>query len=202
MKKGTIALLVTICLCMVTPAQAQFNWGVKGGLNVSKMSFETNFLSSENSTGFFIGPMAEFTIPFIGLGIDAALLYSQKDIKMTAAQIDVSEKMQGLDIPVNLKYTIIGLGSIGGIYLAAGPDFFFNFSKDIECTHYWGMSKRKMQIGLNVGGGIKLINHLQIGVNYTIQLNDPGVVELCYTDVVAGYNYKVKTWQVSVAYLF
>ena len=38
-------------------------------------------------------------------------------------------KQSGLDIPVNLKYSI-GLGSMLGIYVAAGPDFFFNFKGD------------------------------------------------------------------------
>ena len=62
--------------------------------------------NKDNSTGFFIGPMAEFTIPIVGLGIDGALLFSQRgkdEVKQT-----------GLEVPVNLKYTI-GLGSLLGI---------------------------------------------------------------------------------------
>ena len=40
---------------------------------------------------------------------------------------DITVKQNGIDIPVNLKYTI-GLGSLAGIYLAAGPDFYFDFA--------------------------------------------------------------------------
>lgn len=69
----------------------------------------------DNSTGFFFGPMAEITIPVIGLGVDGALLYSQKGDKMEGLDM----KQSGLDIPVNLKYSI-GLGSMLGIYVAAG----------------------------------------------------------------------------------
>lgn len=54
--------------------------------------------------------------------MDGALLYSQKGDKMEGLDM----KQSGLDIPVNLKYSI-GLGSMLGIYVAAGPDFFFNF---------------------------------------------------------------------------
>lgn len=69
----------------------------------------------------FIGPMAEVTIPIVGLGVDGALLFSQRGKD--------DGKQTGLDIPINLKYTI-GLGSMLGVFVAAGPDFFFNFSGD------------------------------------------------------------------------
>ncbi len=39
MKKIFSALLVAVCICMAMPAQAQINFGVKGGLNLSKASF-------------------------------------------------------------------------------------------------------------------------------------------------------------------
>lgn len=74
---------------------------------MSKLKFEG---MKDNSTGFFFGPMAEITIPVIGLGVDGALLYSQKGDKMEGLDM----KQSGLDIPVNLKYSI-GLGSMLGI---------------------------------------------------------------------------------------
>ena len=52
-------------------------------------------------------------ISIVGLGVDGALLFSQRgkdEVKQT-----------GLEVPVNLKYTI-GLGSLLRIYVAAGPD--------------------------------------------------------------------------------
>ena len=54
--------------------------------------------------------MAEITIPIVGLGVDGALLFSQRgkgDVKQT-----------GAEVPINLKYTI-GLGSLLGVYFAA-----------------------------------------------------------------------------------
>ena len=125
MKKIISVLMVAVALMMAAPAQAQLiKFGVKGGMNFSELDFDKKSLGevNESSTGFFIGPMAEFTLPIIGLGIDGALMYSQRGKD--------EAKQQGIEIPVNLKYTI-GLGSMFGIYLAAGPDFFFNF-KDID----------------------------------------------------------------------
>ena len=192
MKKFFGVFLVAICcLAMATPAQAQLlKWGLKGGLSMSKLDFK-NGPTSDNTTGFFIGPMAEFTVPVIGLGIDGALMYSQRG--------EDEWKQQGIEIPVNLKYTI-GLGSMLGVYVAAGPDFFFNF-KD---TKWEGFDTKATQVGLNIGAGVKLIQHLQIGVNYQISLGDSfswkGVGEALGDEI--GGNGKTKTWQISLAYLF
>ena len=191
MKKIFGALMIAICIAMAMPAQAQIHFGVKGGLNLSKASFSNvgeNF-KKDNFTGFFIGPMAEFNIPIVGLGVDASLLFAQRGIKASEGNDEYTTvKQNGIDIPVNLKYTI-GLGSLAGIYLAAGPDFYFDFEKKS------GIDKKKAEVGINVGAGLKLLNHLQVGANYNIPLGDTA-------DIDTGGSYKTKTWQVSVAYIF
>lgn len=172
------------CLAMAMPAQAQLiKFGVKGGLNLSELDLKG--YDADNTTGFFIGPMAEVTIPIIGLGIDGALMFSQRGEK--------AWKQQGVEIPLHLKYTI-GLGSMLGVYLAAGPDFFFNF-KDVKESD--GFKKKDSQVGLNLGGGLKLLKHLQVGVNYQIPLGNSFDLKK-----VVDANAKTKTWQVSLAYIF
>ena len=196
MKKIFSALMIAVCIGMAMPAQAQIHFGVKGGLNLSKASFSNvseNF-KKDNFTGFFIGPMAEFNIPVVGLGVDASLLFAQRGIKVSEGNEDTTVKQNGIDIPVNLKYTI-GLGSMAGIYFAAGPDFYFDFAsnKTIEDAK---TDKKKAEVGINVGAGLKLLNHLQVGANYNIPLSNTADIE--GTDA----SYKTKTWQVSVAYIF
>ena len=172
------------CLAMAMPAQAQLiKFGVKGGLNLSELDLKG--YDADNTTGFFIGPMAEVTIPIIGLGIDGALMFSQRGEK--------EWKQQGVEIPLHLKYTI-GLGSMLGVYLAAGPDFFFNF-KDVKESD--GFKKKDSQVGLNLGGGLKLLKHLQVGVNYQIPLGNSFDLKK-----VVDADAKTKTWQVSLAYIF
>ena len=190
MKKIFGALMIAVCFGMVMPVQAQIHFGVKGGLNLSKASLSNvgdNF-KKDNFTGFFIGPMAEFTIPIVGLGVYASLLFAQRGIKVSDEDGDITVKQNGIDIPVNLKYTI-GLGNLAGIYLAAGPDFYFDFEKKT------GIDKKKAEVGINVGAGLKLLNHLQVGANYNIPLGDTA-------DIDTSGSYKTKTWQVSVAYIF
>ncbi|WP_291586819.1 porin family protein [Bacteroides sp.] len=194
MKRIISVLLVAVCIGMAMPAQAQLKWGVKGGVNVAKVTFDDKLLKSDNMAGFFIGPMAEFTIPVVGLGIDGSLLFSQKGIKADNDAV----KQYGLDIPVNLKYNI-GLGSLLGIYLAAGPDFYFDFKGNEN-----GYDKRRAMVGVNVGAGLKLVKHLQIGFNYNIPLGKSG--DVTWKDgvnsVFKSDSYKTKTWQISAAYLF
>ena len=183
MKKIISALLVAVCcMAMVMPAHAQVKFGVKGGLNFASLDNPLTQIT-ENSTGFFIGPMVEATVPLIGIGVDGAVLYSQRGKD--------EFKMQGLEVPVNLKYTI-GLGNTAGIFIAAGPDFFFNF-KDVDFAN---VEKNTAQVGLNVGAGVKLLNHLQIGVNYQFALGNSFDVK------GADVKSKANMWQVSLAYMF
>lgn len=181
----SVFAIAVCCMFMAMPAQAQLiKWGVKGGVNLNKIDLDGGFDGNkQNSTGFFIGPMAEITIPIVGLGVDGALLFSQRgkdDVKQT-----------GVEIPVNLKYTI-GLGSLLGIYFAAGPDFFFDFDKKDH------VDRKKAQVGLNLGVGVKLIKHLQIGVNYQFPMGD----SFTWENAGKAIGAKNKTWQVSAAYLF
>lgn len=192
MKRIINVLLVAVCLGMAMPAQAQLiKFGVKGGLNLSKADFNKSDLKTDNFTGFFIGPMAEVTIPVVGLGVDGALLFSQRGVKVG----DESIKENGLDIPINLKYTI-GLGSMLGVYVAAGPDFYFNFSGDKTYENVGRLNKKNAQVGINLGAGLKLVKHLQVGFNYNIPLNKTAE----WKD--ADLSYKTKMWQISAAYIF
>lgn len=186
MKKIFSAFMIAVCYMLVAmPAQAQLiKWGVKGGVNMTKIDWDGGYKGNkDNSTGFFIGPMAEITIPIVGLGVDGALLFSQRGKDAV--------KQTGLEVPINLKYTI-GLGSMLGIYFAAGPDFFFDFKeKDY-------IDRKKAQVGLNLGVGVKLIKHLQVGVNYQFPMGD----SFTFKNAGDAIGAKNRTWQISAAYLF
>ena len=191
MRKVLSTLFVAVCcLAMAMPTEAQVKFGVKGGLNLSKMDVEIANVSidglKDNSTGFFIGPMVEATVPLIGIGVDGALMYSQRG--------SGDLKQQGIELPINLKYSI-GLGDMAAIFIAAGPDFYFNL-KDVDIA---AIKKKDAQVGLNVGAGVKLINHLQIGVNYQFALGNSfdlkGITN-------ASVKNKLNTWQISLAYMF
>ncbi len=179
-----------MAMVMAVPSQAQAKFGIKAGLNLSKLSTKVADLK-DNSTGFFIGPMAEFTVPIVGLGIDGALMYSQRGSDEL--------KQQGLEVPINLKYTV-GLGSTAGLFFAVGPDFFLNF-KDLDTHFKEAYDNKKFQCGLNLGIGLKLLSHIQVGVNYQLPLGDTFSAKSIGSAVTSG-DMKYKTWQLSLAYMF
>lgn len=54
-------------------------------MNISSVHFNSDVLKADNVTGFQVGPMIETTLPLVGVGIDAAVLYSQKGLETTSA---------------------------------------------------------------------------------------------------------------------
>lgn len=197
MNKKITLVLFAIVLMAVAPVQAQVKLGVKGGLNITNMSLNSDIVSSSNRTGFFIGPTLKFTLPVVGLGIDAAALYDQREAKSN----DKTIKTQNINVPINLRY-IIGLGSIAGIYFAAGPQFGFNVgNKNIEnnvntTTTTWNFKDSNFSI--NLGTGVMLLKHLEIGANYNIVCGKTGDVTVKKaTDSVTS-----TAWQISAAYYF
>ncbi len=213
MKKWITLFTVTVCLAMAMPAKAQIKFGVKGGLNLASASLSDAWDAKGNAdsyTGFFIGPMVDITIPIIGLGVDGALMYSQKGAKISFDDDlgSTTFKQQGIEIPVNLKYSI-GLGSSASIYFAAGPSFYFNMKSDDDLTFdtmKGSLDYDKSEVSLNLGAGVKLLRHLQLGVNYNMGLTDSAKAKIdspsSAWDAINGESYKSKMWQVSVAYLF
>lgn len=203
MNKKITLLLFAIVLMAVAPVQAQVKLGVKGGLNITNMSLNSDIVSSSNRTGFFIGPTLKFTLPVVGLGIDAAALYDQREAKSD----DKTIKSQSLNIPINLRY-IIGLGSIAGIYFAAGPQFGFNVgNKNIYTENDLNTTKttwnfKDSNFSINLGTGVMLVKHLEIGANYNIVCGKTGDVTVTKaTNSVTGKN-RSNAWQISAAYYF
>ncbi|KAA6338747.1 hypothetical protein EZS27_013271 [termite gut metagenome] len=200
MKKIVSLLFISVCLFgMAMPADAQIGFGVKGGLNLAGTP-STDFKdATEGSTGFFIGPMVELTVPFIGIGVDGALLYSQKGSKIGGE----SATQQGVEVPINLKYSV-GLGSIASVFVAAGPDFYFNLKSKTDLKELKKIDYKAAELGINIGAGIKALGHLQVGLNYNIPVSSAKLIEKAIGTELpfSSSSYKNKVWQVSIAYLF
>lgn len=196
MKKFLLVLMS--CVALSASAQTKLvRFGVEGGLNVNKMSFSKDLLSSENRCGFFVGPKMYVKIPLVGLGADAAVLYSLNGAsKVDDNTGDVHNKnLSYFEIPVNLRYDVSFL-KIAGAYVATGPQYNIALNsmdalKDVDMT-------RRSSWGWNVGVGLKLWDKLQLGVTYTIPVS--GLNSDTLNDVIV--NVKQKTVQVRVAYIF
>lgn len=191
MKKIVSTLLVMLCLLCAVPSQAQVKFGFKGGLDISKLDTKV----SDNRTGFFVGPMIDVTLPIIGLGIDVAALYSQSGIDVNNKS---SEKLKSVEIPVNLKWTL-GLGSTFGVFIAAGPQFGFSINDGWKELME---ESNKSFVSVNVGAGLKLLRHLQVGVNYNIGASKLGDMIVDSSEGKLRSGIRKNSWQVSLAYMF
>lgn len=205
MKKVFTAILIAVSLMTATAAHAQLKFGLKGGLNVTSMSFSESVIEKSNQTGFFIGPTVKFTLPLVGLGIDVAALYDQRNAEAGAEGEDITLKQRSINIPINLRYNI-GLGSMAGVYIAAGPQFGFNIGdKTFSWDDYTNYSMSESNFSINVGAGVSLIQHLEIGVTYNIACGKTGEVNVW--DVASNTwsqfsKGRASAWQISAAYYF
>lgn len=195
MKKFLLVLMS--CVALSASAQTKLvRFGVEGGLNVNKMSFSKDLLSSENRCGFFVGPKMYVKIPLVGLGADAAVLYSLNGASKVDNNGDVHNKnLSYFEIPVNLRYDVSFL-KIAGAYVATGPQYNIALNS-MDALQDVGMTRRSSW-GWNVGAGLKLWDKLQLGVSYTIPIS--GLNSGTVGEVIT--NAKQKTVKVRLAYIF
>lgn len=203
MKKLFTLIVLVAATCFAMPASAQLKFGVKGGLNITDMSLSSDVFETSNRTGFFIGPTVKFTLPIVCLGIDASALYDQRESELTNADNEVTKiKQQAINIPINLRYDI-GLGSLAAVYLAAGPQFGFNVG-DKNQTLFDDVADWKLNssnFSVNVGAGVMLLSHLQVGANYNIVCGKTG--KITYLDGMESvFRGRSNSWQISMAYYF
>ncbi|MDH6389652.1 outer membrane protein assembly factor BamA [Parabacteroides sp. PFB2-12] len=202
MKKVFSLLVVLLVTSYAFTANAQLRFGLKGGVNISTVHFSDvrENWNPNNVTGFHIGPMIEATVPLLGLGFDAALLYTQKGMEPQGVEIgdtkigDDAIKIDYIDVPIHLRWKI-DLPLIKP-YLATGPYFGFRLSKDKVWSVLEDQIKAKtFGMGWDFGAGVELFNHLQVGFNYGLGLTD---------------NYKLgkkeggknRGWMISAAIMF
>lgn len=213
--KKIFGLLAAICLFTAMPATAQFNFGIKAGVNLSeKPSLNFNELknSLQGNTGWFVGPTAKFVFPVVGLGIEANVLYSQANIEVNGQNI----LNQSIDIPLYLRYeiTLPVVNKFLEPFVAVGPQFGWNIgNKNISIDNVIenvteNIKFKESNISLNLGLGVILFDHLQVHANYNLALGKTADVTATYKDsslIDISKNIaemKSNIWQISLAYIF
>lgn len=216
MKKLFTAAIVALSMMFgANNAQAQVQFGIKGGLNVTSMSLDKDkLLDTENQAGFFIGPTVKFTLPIVGLGIDASALYDQREakIKGDGDEKDITSarlKTQAINIPINVRYGV-GLGSVANVFLFAGPQFGFNVGDKnqslLKDAAEWKLKSSNFSV--NVGLGFTVLSHLQVSANYNIACGKTGDVTVsdaagtALQELIGKNGGKANAWQVGLAYYF
>ena len=173
------------------------------------MSLDSKVFDASNRAGFFFGPTVKFTLPIVGLGIDASALYDQREAKLTVGEAKTKEtvKTQAINIPINARYSV-GLGSVASVLFFAGPQFGFNVGdKNVDLGGDSRWKFRSSQFSVNVGAGFSFMNHFEVTANYNIACGKTGDATLSKTlSEVVGSATKDKgranAWQIALAYYF
>ena len=205
----TMFVLAAGMLLTATSAQAKIDFGEKGGLNVTNMSLSSDVLDASNRAGFFFGPTVKFTLPIVGLGVDASALYDQRSAKVeNAGEEDKTIKQQQISIPVNLRYGF-GLGDLASLYFFGGPQWGINVGdKNFSWSKASNYEFRKSNFSVNLGAGLMLASHLQLSANYNIacgktaDVSWSSAVSTVSDQVVSKSKSRNNSWQVSLAYYF
>lgn len=203
--------MVVAVMMSALPAKAQFGYGLRGGLNLTSMSFSSSDLNSSNRAGFFVGPTVKFTVPIIGVGVDVSALYDQRSSVLN----DKTVTEKNVFVPINVRYQY-GLGSLASVFVKAGPQFGWNVGDKTYEFNSKTVSNLKQQftlknsnMSLNIGVGATVFKHLELGLTYNIVLGKTG--EVSYFDAVTAVggevlskkeNIRTNAWQLNLAYYF
>lgn len=207
MRKIYAVIVLLAAIAVAQPAQAQVNFGLRAGLNVSNMSLDKEVFEVSNRAGFFFGPTLK--LGFGSIGADISALYDQREATVN----DETIKQKNIVIPVNARFNI-GMGAAGA-FIAAGPQFGFNVGddeftfKDLKGSSETAQDKfqlKKSNFSVNVGGGVHF-GKLDVGVVYNIAIGKTADVDAegAYNttkDAIKNFDAKNNAWQIYAAYYF
>jgi len=112
MKKLTLVLAIVFATTLLAQAQTlpSFQFGVKGGVNLSQFSTSGTF-NSDNRAGYLAGFWAR--IGALGLNLQPELYYTSKEATFNSAANETSKvTINSIDLPVlvGLKFGALGIG--------------------------------------------------------------------------------------------
>ena len=175
MRPFFVALALIASAVVVTPAaQAQVNFGLRAGLNVSTFAGD-DADGSEAKLGFVGGGYMNYAFSPT-LSIQPEVLYSQKGAEATEEGTTISFRVGYIDVPLLLKYTIpTGTNLMPSLF--AGPQVGFKLSESVSGG---GISVdtdffKSTDFGVTFGGdiGARLAGRTQqfgVGLRYTLGL--------------------------------
>ena len=214
MKKILLSLvLIAFTLGTPTAKAIDFDWGVTGGLNVTKLNMNgtgEKFFSSSNRAGWFIGPKIDLGFA-LGFGLDASVLFqqTQHNLKLETPLGDLSATHSSnfISLPINARYNI-GIGDSFSIYVATGPQFDFGWGDTEEKWFSTTFRRENLAINWNVGAGVRVLKHLELGLSYNFGWTKAGErVDDWKESILNSLNgnkedYRANTFKLQATYYF
>jgi len=180
-KKITLAVAVVL---FAISANAQIQFGVKGGVNLANQTYEVGGISASPDMliGFQLGGFASFNLSE-QIALQPELLFSQYGCKVA----DLKFNMNYISVPVMVKY------SFGAFKVMAGPQLGYLISAKFDGEDAMDGLK-KIDMGVAFGAGYEMENGIGIDARYYLGLANVADV----TD----YTVKNSAIQIAVSYKF
>ena len=210
-KSKTLLALIVLVAASAIPAAAQFRWSPRVGVDVNKMSLNTDVFNNDNRACFTGGLQSEFTVPIVNIGFDLSVMYchriSQSDPISNTGSADTDAALESgrlrnrdyIEIPLNFKYKL-GLPVIGKVftpYVFTGPSVAFLTSKKAITEAY---KNKSVDVAWNFGLGVQLVSHLQVSASYGLGLTKS--IETISSFQGQKIEGKNKYWTITAAWLF
>ncbi|MEN2414851.1 porin family protein [Flavobacterium mesophilum] len=187
----------------------EVKYGVKGGLNLSNFSGDTEGVNLKSKAGFNVGGFVEIKLSD-KFAIQPELLYSTQGAKADNQQEEIGDVIYTADVCFNLSY--INVPVMFKYYVAdkfnveAGPQIGFLTSAKTKTTVEGFSGSNEMDVkdafesidfGLNFGAGYDFTDHFNAGLRYNL-----GLANIAKTD--AGDDTKLHNgvFSLSVGYKF
>jgi opacity protein-like surface antigen len=195
-----------MAVMVASSAMALFSWGPRVGVDVNSLKFSKEIIDSDNRAGFTAGLQMEFMIPVTNVGFDLSAMYVHRSSDNVATGTDasvadaLSKSSDYIEIPLNLKWKI-GIPVLSKIvtpYVFTGPSFAFLCSKKALTEAY---ERKSVDVAWNVGAGVQLIQHLQVGASYGFGMTNIAK-QIGIGDGNSSIEGKNRYWTVTAAWLF
>jgi len=201
-----LMVMAIIAIVSVGTAFAGPRFGIKLGMNVNKLHVSNwkDTFQPDNGCGFTGGVMTEFTLPIIGLGVDASLMYTRmsSDIEVNVNDENgnlIESRNSGgknfFEIPINIKYKL-GIIPVVSPYFFTGPSFAFKLGGGDDV-----FKTKTFQAAWNIGVGVEILKHVQVGASYGFGMNNVAE-KFIGGNTTNDFKIKNNYWTITAAYLF
>ena len=203
--KKTFFIIATMLACAIAAsAQTSSRWGITAGANINEVHFkQQDIVSTSRMWGPQLGVTGEMNFSGIGFGAAASLIYTLKQGKVNYGERTMWEAvgagketvaMHYIDVPLHLKFKynrLNGLESTIMPMLFVGPQFsFLPYASHKELNSY-----PPVNVYLDMGAGIELMEHLQIRVGYNFSIGQSFHTKLLDENVA-----KNRTWYINATW--
>ncbi|WP_312790614.1 porin family protein [Sphingobacterium sp.] len=168
-------LSIAAALCFIAGAKAQTSYGIKAGLNFTKLKASEGNISetSNTSTNFYFSGYADMPLAN-NFSIQPGVSLQGKGGKSVD---DTKLNLMYIEVPVNFVYSI-PTGNAGNVFLGAGPYAGFGIHAKAkqgnvsESGSFGDFGVKTFDAGLNLLAGFKLTNGFLVNGGYGLGLTN------------------------------